>query len=378
MNRLAKGFFAAALAAAVCLGGLWAAPQASAEGLSPPRPKFTDLPSMPWYYDFLIQSVDLGFFSGTSSTTFSPDRPLTRAQAVVVLSKVHKELTGETISASQPADYADVPSDSYYSKAVAWATENKIVSGRGKHSFAPNQPVTHAELAVMFHQYLELVGRADLYQPVEGAYLDEAGLPGWVKPHVRALSGYQLFNLQFPHLDLAFEPQAVTLRSEAAALFVRLYEKALYPRTDQETPRWACRYSLPGSAPDPFHPLGEEGERILTSYEEYTQLMAVLQGAAEYAEEAQPAALTVTEETFQENALLAVEIREEWAPIFLCDFGGIHIEEGVAKAAFLKSELEGSSVGGRGYVFLLPVPKDTTRAEVTRLSWTERENVWPN
>lgn len=345
-----------------------------------PHTVYTDLPTEPWYYSYLGKAVDLGFFSGTSSTTFSPDRPLTRAQAVVVLSKVHKELTGETISASQPADYADVPSDSYYSKAVAWATENQIVSGRGKHSFAPNQAVTHAELAVMFHQYLELVGRADWYQPVEGAYPDEAGLPGWVKPHVRAVSGYKIFNPQFQNLTLAFEPKTATLRDEASALFVRLYEKAAYP-IDNETPRQSWEYfflTMVDGSKNPFLPLGEEHAKIITSYEEYAQLLAAVCVDDNYREIQQPAPLTVTEDLFTDNALLAVEVQHEGEPAYRCDLGNLTVEGDTASVTLVESNRGGTTASTKGVIFFVAVPKNVDSVKLSCLTWTEAESWMPS
>lgn len=377
MNRFAKGFFAAALAAAVFLGGLWAVPQASAEGLSPPRPKFTDLPSMPWYYDFLTQSVDLGFFSGTSSTTFSPDRPLTRAQAVVVLSKVHKELTGETISASQPVDYTDVSPNSYYSKAVAWATVNKIVSGRGNHRFAPNQPVTHAELAVMFHRYLELVGRTDLYQPIPGKYENEAGLPGWAKSHAQAISGFEIFDTYWSG---EFTPRKTVTRDEASALFVRLYEKAAYP-IDNETPRQSWEYfflTMVDGSKNPFLPLGEEHAKIITSYEEYEQLLAAVCVDDKYREIQQPAPLTVTEDLFTDNALLAVEVQHEGEPAYRCDLGNLTVEGDTASVTLVESNRGGTTASTKGVIFFVAVPKNVDSVKLSCLTWTEAEDWMPS
>lgn len=371
MNKILKRIIYLATAFTICVQPLTAYAVSSAD-------RFSDLPNTPWYYDYLNRAVDLGFFCGTASTAFSPNRALTRSQAVVVLSKVHQKLTGETINAGQQADYTDVPSDSYYRKAVSWATENKIVCGFGDGTFRPNKVVTHAELAVMFHQYLKLVDRADLYQPVEGAYKDETQLPGWVKPHVQALSGYQIFNPEYPNLELAFDPQSITLRDEATALFVRLYEKAAYP-VDNTTPRWACRYSLPGDGltgnSSLLHPLGETHKKLISSYDEWIQLLALLQEAKDYSEVEQPVPLSITDETFQDNILLAAEIDEEWQPVFFCDLGDMTVVDGIARTVFLKSNLYGSSVGGQSYVFLIPVPKDTTEVEIVEQAWTEK-NYW--
>lgn len=334
---------------------------------------FSDLPDAPWYYDYLGQAVQHGFFSGTSATTFSPEQGITRAQTVTVLARVHEKITGEKILGNIPAAFKDVSPNSYYSKAVNWATENSIVSGYGNGIFGPNRVVTHAELAVMFHRYLELIGQDGKYAPVEGAYENLVNIPKWAKPHVYALSGYDIFNPEYPNLDIEFTPQAITLRDEASALFVRLYEKATYPVEDSQTPRWACRYDLREATP--FLPLGEEHWKILSSFEEYTQLLTALQESNGYTEAEQLVPLTVTDETFTENALLAVEVREDWCPAFACVFCGNVVEGTTVKPAFVVSDLETSSVGGTGYVFFVLVPKDTETVEITTRSWTGK-NYW--
>lgn len=379
MNKTAKAVFS--LAMALCISALPLTVSAAATVNN-----FSDLPNAPWYYDYLDQAITQGFFSGTSATTFSPSRSITRAEAMVVLSRIHMKLTGEEINGSGNAAFKDVPPNSYYSKAVNWAAQNKIVSGYGDGRFCPNNVVTHAELAVIFHKYLEMVGKADLYASGGTSYKDLDKIPGWAKPHVQAISGFDIFNPQWPNLDTAFAPQSATLRDEAAALFVRLYEKASYPIEDNKIPRWACRYSVfdytdnPPFPSDeeskpPFLPLGEAHSRILAGYEEYAELRAVLQEAEGFQQVAQPANLDVSEEMFEEYAVLAVEIRENWCPAFDCDFCGVTVENHTATATFVESNLETSSVGGRGYMFFVLVPKDTTSTEVVTLSWTEK-NYW--
>lgn len=150
---------------------------------------FQDIPRQPWYYDYLSRATDLGLFSGTSSTTFSPEREITRAEAVVVLSRVHERLTGTEIEVSSAAAFQDVSLRSYYSEAVNWAAENKIVSGYGNRTFRPGGPITHGELAVMFHNYLRLVHKESLYPPEE-RYADYEDIPSWARSHVQAISGF--------------------------------------------------------------------------------------------------------------------------------------------------------------------------------------------
>ena len=86
--------------------------------------KFTDVKSTAYYYNAVKWGVRYGITSGTSDTSFSPSKPITRAQAVTML----------WVCAGKP-DYnvtrafADVDNNKYYAVPIAWAYGNSYVSG---------------------------------------------------------------------------------------------------------------------------------------------------------------------------------------------------------------------------------------------------------
>lgn len=51
---------------------------------------FEDVSESAWYYDDVMWAVQKGITNGTSATTFSPDNPVTRAQAVALLHRFAK------------------------------------------------------------------------------------------------------------------------------------------------------------------------------------------------------------------------------------------------------------------------------------------------
>lgn len=372
MNKLARKIFSAALAVSISVGCVCHVNLSTAAAGAD---SFTDLPSEPWYYSYLNKAVNQGFFSGTSATTFSPDRGITRAEAVTVLARVHQEITGEQADGDAPAAFKDVSPNSYYSKAVEWATENGIVSGYGNGLFGPNRVVTHAELAVMFHNYLMYAGQDGKYQPVEDAYESLTGLPGWARAHAQAISGFEIFDT---HWDGGFSPQKATTRDEAAALFVRLYEKAAYPK-DDSTPRIKYIYHRSFDEENqeyiPLYPLGEEHKKILSSYEEYTKMLELLQSAESCEEMEQPANLVVSEETFEKSNLLAVEVQFQTMANYDRDFGKVSIAGECATVTLVGKTGNGSASTGKSILFLIPVSKNITHIELEQLNWTN-ENIW--
>ena len=72
----------------------------------------------------------------------NPNAAINRAQMVTMLWRA----MGQPAAASG-ASFADVPADSYYAQAVAWAIENGITTGVGNGKFDPNATCTRAQIA---------------------------------------------------------------------------------------------------------------------------------------------------------------------------------------------------------------------------------------
>ena len=80
--------------------------------------------------------------SGTTDTTFSPFATLTRGEAMTFLWAA----AGKPAPTSTVNPFTDVSSDKYYYKAILWAVENGITSGRTATTFAPGASVNRAEM----------------------------------------------------------------------------------------------------------------------------------------------------------------------------------------------------------------------------------------
>ncbi|MXW60397.1 MAG: hypothetical protein F4003_01265 [Acidimicrobiaceae bacterium] len=84
--------------------------------------------------------------TGTSPTTFGPDQQLTRAQLAALLHR----LAGEPPASGHP--FVDVVAG-WQQHPVAWMVANKITTGTSPTTFAPNEPVTRAQLATFLYRY---------------------------------------------------------------------------------------------------------------------------------------------------------------------------------------------------------------------------------
>lgn len=102
---------------------------------------FADVKASDYFAAPVGWAVDRGITDGTSATTFSPAQTCTRAQIITFLWRAAGSPEPQNISA-----FSDVKTDTYYSKAVAWAKENGMVSG---DTFSPEAPCTRL-MAVEF------------------------------------------------------------------------------------------------------------------------------------------------------------------------------------------------------------------------------------
>ena len=141
-----------------------------------------------WAKDAIDFISARGLVNGTGESTFSPNAPTTRAQLWTILARqAGADLTGGASwyekaqawakergisdgsnhngaiiraqmvtmlyrAAGSPevsitTTFTDVPADSYYAKAVAWAVENGITTGIGSGKFDPNGTCTRAQIA---------------------------------------------------------------------------------------------------------------------------------------------------------------------------------------------------------------------------------------
>ena len=103
---------------------------------------FVDVKVGDYFYDAVLWAAEKGITSGTDATHFSPNAACTRAQIVTFLWRAAGSPEPKNMSS-----FTDVPADSYYAKAVAWAVKNGITGGTGNGKFSPDAPCTRAQMA---------------------------------------------------------------------------------------------------------------------------------------------------------------------------------------------------------------------------------------
>ena len=95
-----------------------------------------------WYEKAQLWSKDKGVSDGAN-----PNGTIDRAQMVTMLWRA----MGQS-AAGSAANFTDVPADSYYAQAMAWAVENGITTGTGNGKFSPDNTCTRAQIAVFLYR----------------------------------------------------------------------------------------------------------------------------------------------------------------------------------------------------------------------------------
>lgn len=116
-----------------------------------PEPKgtaagMTDVVPGSYYAKAVAWAIENGITTGTAEGTFSPDATCTRAQAVTFLARAQNaKATGKTA-------FSDVPADSYFADAVAWAQANGVTTGTSETTFSPDNDCTRAQIVTFLYR----------------------------------------------------------------------------------------------------------------------------------------------------------------------------------------------------------------------------------
>lgn len=182
-------------------------------------PVFTDVVEGKWYYEAVMTAYEKELMNGVTANTFEPMTAMNRAMLVTMLYRLEgsPEVEGNVSEV-----FADCKDTAYYAKAVLWASQNNIVSGRGESAFAPLATMTRQEMAVILYNYSVFKGAAEVTEP-ELAYADADAVASWATAAV-AYCGEA--GLMTGVTDTEFAPAGSANRAMGATVLVRLVEAA--------------------------------------------------------------------------------------------------------------------------------------------------------
>lgn len=98
-------------------------------------------------YDAVLWAYQRGITNGTDSTTFSPNKTVTRGQAMTYLHRF-----AGSVDASYGVSFTDVSPNAYYAPAIRWATSRGITNGTTPSTFSPDAPCTKAQIVTFLYR----------------------------------------------------------------------------------------------------------------------------------------------------------------------------------------------------------------------------------
>ena len=126
---------------------LWRA-AGSPEPVSNDTP-FSDINENAYFYKAVLWAVEQGITKGTTTTTFSPDNTVSRAQVVTFLYRSAN--SPYVVSDDNP--FTDVPQNSYYHSAVTWASKTGVTQGRTSTTFNPSEDCNRGQIVTFLYRH---------------------------------------------------------------------------------------------------------------------------------------------------------------------------------------------------------------------------------
>lgn len=177
---------------------------------------FTDVKESDWFYKGVAYVVDKGIMSGVSENQFDPSGKLTRAMLVQMLYNMESRPACDAENA-----FIDVPVGQWYTDAVIWANDAKIVSGMGDGLFAPNMEITREQMVAMLYNYAKYKGYDVTASADLSKFADSASVSTWAQPAMQwAVAEGYISGMG----DNQLAPQGTATRAEIASVIMRFME----------------------------------------------------------------------------------------------------------------------------------------------------------
>ena len=170
-----------------------------------------------WAYPGIQYCVTHGIMGGMGDGTFAPTGTTTRAQIVQIL----YNLEG-TPAVSGTTPFTDLTAN-WYKPAILWAYQNNVVAGTSPTTFAPDQPVTREQIAVILTQYMFHVLKMErTWTPADlSKFPDGAHVSGWAKEAMQDAVALGLINGTKASDGVVYlDPQGSAARQQVATILM--------------------------------------------------------------------------------------------------------------------------------------------------------------
>ncbi|MDO5310533.1 MAG: S-layer homology domain-containing protein [Clostridia bacterium] len=188
-------------------------PQGSVNGAADPNGDpaesgFSDVRGH-WAESYISSLKAKGVINGFGDGTFRPDAAVTRAEFTKMVCTLFS-ISGGSCS------FSDVKPTDWYYGAVCAAYGNGLIKGSGEGEFAPDEPITREDAAVIIQRHLKLSGTTELM------FSDREQIADYSYEAVGALVSNGILK---GYEDNTLNPRGIITRAEVSALITRAAQK---------------------------------------------------------------------------------------------------------------------------------------------------------
>ncbi len=146
-----------------------------------PAKSFPDVSREDWYYSAAKYCLRNEYIKGYEDGRFGPANNIQRQDFALILARI----AGADLSAyeGQNGGFSDVPTNEYYSAAVAWAKDRGIVTGYSADNFGVGTYISREQICLIFSRYLNGSASGDV-DSIINAYSDGGNTSPWAKAGV--------------------------------------------------------------------------------------------------------------------------------------------------------------------------------------------------
>lgn len=202
---------------------------------------FEDVNAGDWYEDYVQYAYNNEIMTGLNNKQFGPNDLLVRAQFAVIVWRMEK-----SPAMAFKEVFPDVEDEVWYTDAIIWAAEKKIVNGYTDTGyFGPADQINREQMAVMMYRYADYLGydtetKADFSKFTDADQVDEFADEAiqWAVAN-KIISG--------KYEGKVLDPRGNATRAECAAIIQRFIENVVSAAPDDPDP-------IAPDDPDPIDP----------------------------------------------------------------------------------------------------------------------------
>jgi hypothetical protein len=180
---------------------------------------YLDVAENDWYYNAVCYNYQIKTMTGLDATHFGANETLARAQFAVILHRMN-----DAPKVAYKATFPDVPDGNWFTDAVLWAADTKVVTGysdTGK--FGPADKINREQMAVMMYRYANYK-KYDTSQKADfSKFMDAAKVSTFAEEAMQWAVGNGIITGKDNGTRL--DPQGNATRAECAAIIMRFIEK---------------------------------------------------------------------------------------------------------------------------------------------------------